>query len=91
MYTVYVLYTEKYDQLYIGYTSDLINRFRSHQFLATKGHTIKYRPWKVIHVEQYETKAEAMKRELALKGGQGRAWIRQYIIPQMISFGFISA
>jgi putative endonuclease len=69
----------------------LLNRFKSHQFLATKGHTIKYRPWKVIYVDKYETKGEALKREQALKGGQGRAWIKQNSIPQMKSVGFLSA
>ena len=34
MFTVYVLYSQKYDQIYIGATSDLANRFLSHNGLA---------------------------------------------------------
>ncbi|WP_426670702.1 GIY-YIG nuclease family protein [Mucilaginibacter sp. McL0603] len=43
MFTVYALYSTKYNKIYIGFTSDLNNRFLSHNELATKGHTIKYR------------------------------------------------
>jgi putative endonuclease len=75
-FTTYVLYSVKHDRLYIGFSSDYEKRFLWHNELATKGFTVKYRPWKIIHLEHFETKEEAMKREKALKGGQGRAWIR---------------
>jgi len=42
MFTVYVLYSQKYDKIYIGATSDLENRFLSHNELDTKGYTIKF-------------------------------------------------
>ncbi len=76
MFTVYVLYSVKFNQIYIGYTSDLTNRILSHNKLATKGHTIKYRPWVIVHTEEYGTKTEAIKRENYLKSTQGRklAW-----------------
>ncbi|MCF8232801.1 MAG: GIY-YIG nuclease family protein [Bacteroidales bacterium] len=76
MYTVYVLYATKYDRLYIGFTSDLENRLLSHNSLAKKGFTVKFRPWKLIHTEVFSTQAKAMKREKQLKSGQGRKWIR---------------
>ena len=63
MFVTYVLYSEKFNQLYIGYTSDLMNRFHSHNSFATKGHTIKYRPWIVAYVEFHETKNQALTRE----------------------------
>ena len=91
MYTVYVLYSEKFDRIYIGCSSNLIERYKSHQFLATKGYTIRYRPWKVVHLEYFETKEEAMQRERALKSGQGRLWIKNEILSLMRSVGFISA
>jgi len=59
MYTVYVLYSEKYNKIYIGYTSNLKQRFLSHNKLATKGWTIKYRPWKLIYQEEFESKLDA--------------------------------
>jgi len=79
VYVVYVLYSEAHNQIYVGYTSDLISRFHSHNTLAKKGHTIKFRPWIVAYAENYETKAEAMKREKVLKSPRGRAFIRNHI------------
>ncbi len=80
MYTVYVLYSEKYDKLYIGFTSNLEARLQSHNELGKKGFTVRYRPWKLIHTEHFENKRDAMRREKQLKGGQGRAWIRQNLL-----------
>ena len=77
MYTVYVLYSEKFDRLYIGFTSDLQNRMLAHNHLAKKGFTLKFRPWKLIYSEEYLTQKEAMAREKQLKSGQGRKWIRE--------------
>ena len=51
------------------------NRFLSHNELATKGHTIKYRPWVIAHTEKFATKAEAMKREAQLKTANGRKYL----------------
>ncbi|MFA5669387.1 MAG: GIY-YIG nuclease family protein, partial [Balneolaceae bacterium] len=39
-------------------------RFKSHNELGKKGWTIKYRPWEIVHTEEYATKKEAMAREL---------------------------
>ena len=48
---------------YVGYTSNLEQRLLSHNKLGTKGWTINYRPCEVVHTEEFEKKAEAMKRE----------------------------
>ena len=79
MFTVYVLYSATYNKIYVGYTSDLEARLNSHNFLATKGYTIKYRPWEVIHTEAFELKEEALKREKELKSSRGRAFIWEMI------------
>src|SRR4051812_38695221 len=63
MFTVYVLYSEKFNKIYIGYTSNLEERLLSHNKLGTKGWTIRYRPWKIIYTEEYNSKSEALKRE----------------------------
>jgi len=79
IYTVYVLYSKKYDKIYIGYTSNLIKRFHSHNKLGTKGYTLKYRPWEVIHSEVFTDKANVMKREKELKSYKGRCFIRDLL------------
>ena len=78
-FVVYILYSKKHNKYYTGYTSDLIDRFKSHNQLATKGFTSKYRPWTVIHVEFFYSKTDAMKREKYLKTGVGREWIKKNI------------
>ncbi|WDF56385.1 GIY-YIG nuclease family protein [Mucilaginibacter sp. KACC 22063] len=77
MFTVYVLHSPAYDKIYVGYTSDLNNRMLSHNELATKGYTIKYRPWNLIYIEEFSTKTEALIREKQLKSSKGRAFIRE--------------
>ncbi|WPU98605.1 GIY-YIG nuclease family protein [Mucilaginibacter sp. cycad4] len=79
MFTVYVLYSSTFNQIYIGYTSDLDNRFLSHNELATKGHTIKYRPWVIAYTEEFTTKSDALIREKQLKSSKGRQFIRNII------------
>jgi putative endonuclease len=78
-FVVYILYSAKFNQNYTGFTSNLIERFKSHNLLATKGHTIKYRPWTVIHVEFFSSKKEAIKRENYLKTSIGRDFIKNLI------------
>ena len=80
MFTVYVIYSEKFDKIYIGYTSDLNQRFLSHNELGKKGWTIKFRPWEIIYTEEFENKKDAMRREKELKSSRGRAYIREQII-----------
>ena len=75
MFTVYVLYSPSFNKIYIGFTSDLEARILSHNHLANKGYTIKYRPWTVIHSEIFSTKLAAMKREKELKCANGRKFI----------------
>jgi len=78
-FVVYVLYSEKFDETYTGFTANLLERFKSHNYLAKSGYTIKFRPWKVIHVEFFNEKKDAMKREQFLKTGQGRLFIKSLI------------
>jgi putative endonuclease len=79
MYVIYALYSQKYDKIYIGYTSDLIDRFHSHNSLSSKGFTSKFRPWEVLYVEFVDTKKDAMKREQQIKTSTGRRFVREQI------------
>ena len=79
MFTVYVLYSLSHNKIYIGYTSNLEQRILSHNELAKKGYTIKFRPWQIIHIEVFEEKSAAMKREKELKSARGRVWIWELV------------
>ena len=79
MFTTYVLYSHKFDKIYIGFTSDLESRLISHNEKATKGWTIRYRPWKLIYKEEFKEKSVAMQREKELKSHRGRDFIWQIL------------
>ena len=83
MYTVYVLFSERFNKIYIGYTSDLENRIISHNELGKKGWTLKFRPWVLVYSEEFSTKAEALLKEKQLKSGKGREWIWSEIIAKL--------
>ena len=79
-FVVYILWSPKHQKTYTGYTSNLIQRYYSHNALSKKGFTAKFRPWIVIHIEVYNTKTEARQREKFLKSGKGRKWIKENIL-----------
>ncbi|WP_309609521.1 GIY-YIG nuclease family protein [Flavobacterium sp.] len=83
-FVVYILFSEKQNKTYVGFTSDLSDRFKSHNELATKGFTIKYRPWIVIYVEFFNSKSEAMKKEKFFKTGVGREIIKKKLFEIII-------
>ncbi|OYU95414.1 MAG: endonuclease [Bacteroidetes bacterium B1(2017)] len=74
-YYTYVLYSKTHEKIYIGYSSDIDSRIKSHNELSNKGYTFKFRPWELIHLEEFSTKADAMKREKQLKSANGRMFI----------------
>ena len=76
MFTVYVLYSESAKKHYTGYTSNLENRLLSHNELGSDW-TARHRPWKVIYIQRFPTKADALKFELWLKTGAGRDFVKK--------------
>ena len=74
-YTVYVLHSIKHNKIYIGFTSDLNQRILSHNEISKKGWTVRFRPWKLVYSEQYDSKEKAMEREIQLKSAKGRQFI----------------
>jgi putative endonuclease len=89
-YTVYILYSDSTTKIYIGYTSNLIQRIHSHNTYG-RGWTKRFRPWLVIYCEYYEEKWKALQREKELKKAKGRQWIWGKINTQFHGTGFISA
>jgi putative endonuclease len=76
MYFVYVLYSPSSNKTYTGFSNDVDRRLFEHNVSETKGFTLRYRPWILIHSESFELKMEAMKREKFFKTGQGRELLK---------------
>lgn len=80
MYTVYALYNNAVDKIYIGQTSNLALRLNEHNGKRGNHFTAKFEgEWKLIYQESVTTRSEALKREKQLKSFRGRAYIKQYI------------
>jgi putative endonuclease len=70
MYYVYILFSQKDKQLYIGYTPDIKERIIKHQKGFVEATKFR-RPLKLIHCESYLQMSDAKRREIFLKGGKG--------------------
>lgn len=78
MHYVYVLFSEVDRMLYVGSTRDLRRRWKDH-CAGRADSTKNRRPLKIIYYESYPTMFEALRRERYLKGGQGRAQLKQQL------------
>jgi len=66
MWCVYVLYSQKDSNLYVGCSSELKERIKKHS-LGMVPSTKNRRPLILIHCEKFKDKKEAFKRERFLK------------------------
>ena len=73
-FTVYILFSEKFKKHYVGFTSNLELRLKSHNEFG-RDWTARYRPWKLIFTKEFTVKSEAMYYEKWLKTGVGREFI----------------
>ncbi|MCR4278302.1 MAG: GIY-YIG nuclease family protein [bacterium] len=88
MYSVYVLISFRDHRLYIGQTNDLHRRFAEHcrgDVLST----MSRRPLKILFVESFLTRLEAVRREKWLKSGAGRMELKRIIEPSLNKYKYI--
>lgn len=78
MYYVYVLHSLKDKRLYTGYSPDLKSRLKAH-FKGFVRATKNRRPLKLIHYEAFVNQQDAKRRELYLKGGNGKKEIEVFL------------
>jgi putative endonuclease len=72
---VYVLFSERDNQFYTGYTSDLLNRMKEHEegnVKSTKGR----RPLKLVYWEGCLNQQDATHREKYLKTTYGKRYLK---------------
>lgn len=66
MFYVYVLQSKINKDIYVGYTTDLRERYKRHNLRKVKS-TQAYAPWDLVYYEAYKAKLDATKREKQLK------------------------
>ena len=79
MYFVYIIYSQKLNKYYIGFTADINDRLAKHN-CKSKGFSNLGRPWQLVYSERFDTKKEAMSREKQLKSWKNRERIEALII-----------
>ena len=79
MYYVYLLYSRELNEFYLGYTSDLKERLRSHQ--SGENEAIKKaHDWILAYYEAYLNEHTARKREANLKrSGKAQQSLKQRV------------
>lgn len=78
MYYLYILQSDFDNSYYIGHSSNIEDRLMEHNLGRTRYSKSK-RPWQLKYVEKYNTKAEAIKRELYLKRLKSKKYLENLI------------
>jgi putative endonuclease len=77
-YYVYILQSQKNQQFYIGSSNDPDNRLAGHNRGNTKS-TSRYRPWKLVFTQKYDSKAKAIHIEKKLKRLKRKDYLHKII------------
>ena len=78
MYFVYLLYSEKCDRYYIGYSADVTARLKRHNAGMVTA-TRNCRPYQIKATKSFDTEIEARKEELRLKKQKSRKYLEWLI------------
>src|SRR3989344_5860125 len=72
---VYVLFSIKDKKFYVGFTHNLDQRLKEH-FSGNVDSTRSRRPFQLIHYEYFVSENDAIRREVYLKGGNGKSALK---------------
>jgi predicted GIY-YIG superfamily endonuclease len=75
---MYILHSKTLNQYYIGHTENLDDRFFRHNNSGSKA-TKKANDWKLVYQQEYSSRSEAMKAEMAIKKKKSRKYIEKLI------------
>ncbi|BFP41823.1 hypothetical protein FGF1_26690 [Flavobacteriaceae bacterium GF1] len=77
-YSVYILYSATLDTYYVGCLGDVPRRLQKHLY-NHKGFTGRAKDWELKYTEEFDLRADALKRELQIKKWKSRAMLEQLI------------
>ena len=64
---------------YVGFSANPELRFLFHNQKATKGWTVRHRPWILVESFPFQDKKQAMEKEKYFKSGAGRDEIQRIL------------
>jgi putative endonuclease len=73
-YKLYILYSSDIDKYYVGQTSDLSERLKSHMDKMSP-YTSIANDWRLVYTEEFEDRTSAIKREREIKKKKSRKYI----------------
>jgi len=76
MYWVYIIYCQKLDRYYIGYSDDPDRRLIQHNTGINRSTKFGSPNWIIVYREPFPSRIEAMKREKAIKARKSKFFIR---------------
>ena len=77
-YFVYILYSHSRDRFYIGQTNNIELRLKRHNAGYVKS-TKPYVPWILVYQEEFNSRSDAVRREIYLKSLKSKIKIRNII------------
>ena len=85
MYYVYVIQNEVSKEIYIGFTTDLKGRLRTHNARGKKSTTRNAGTWHFVYIELYRAKEDARNRERRLKShGSGLRELKKRLVHSLL-------
>ncbi len=78
VYFMYILQSEATGRFYVGHCQDLAVRLGEHNRGQSKS-TRSGKPWKLVYFEGFETKSEAVRREMQVKSWKSAEAIRNLL------------
>ena len=81
MFYIYILYSQKADKFYIGYSPDVVKRLREHNNpLSNSKFTAKYLPWILVcYFPVSDSRGDALKVERFIKKQKSKQFIQKLI------------
>ena len=76
MFFTYVVRSEVDGRFYVGLTADVVKRVKQHNSGYNRS-TKAYTPWALFFFESFETRSEAREREVYLKSGIEKEFIKE--------------
>lgn len=80
MYKIYILKLSD-GTLYTGFTKDIDNRLKQHQSGKGSKYVKSRLPLQLVHSENFETRSEAMRREIKIKKFSRQKKLKLFIKP----------
>ncbi len=78
MFNLYILWSQSRTRFYVGHSADLDDRLLRHNEGRSKA-TKAGGPWQLVHQETYDSKSEAVRRELEIKCWKSAVRIHELI------------